>query len=159
LFLSRAALYTAPCSLNGQAIGENKNLKKGLEPRRSSMSTNPTWEKYQQATIALARAGAIKERLASAYRNHLCTVAEEDLPKEFREEFRAFCRALTRERPVLRGEDSFRATLRKMSCTEAEGLACAVVHMFCALPRGFTAQRSKASSAMAQVVPLFIAEA
>src|SRR5215813_12957840 len=99
------------------------------------MSTNPTWEKFQLATIALARSGAIKERLENAYRNHLCTIAEEDLPKEFRDEFRAFSRALTRERPVLRGEDAFRATLRKMSYVEAEDIACAVVQLFCELPR------------------------
>jgi hypothetical protein len=123
------------------------------------MSTNPTWEKFQQATLALARSGALKERLENAYRNYLCTIAEDDLPKEFREEFRAFCRALTRERPVLRGEDAFRATVRKMSCYEAEDIACAVVQMFAALPRSFAVQRAKPTASMAQVVPLFIAEA
>jgi len=123
-------------------------------------STNPTREKFQHATIALARSGAIKERLENAYRHYLCTIAEEDLPKEFRDEFRAFSRALTRERPVLRGEDAFRATLRKMSCVEAEDIACAVVQMFCALPRGFAVPRAKtATSSLAQVVPLYIAEA
>ena len=123
------------------------------------MSTNPTWEKFQQATIALARSGAIKERLDNAYRNCLCTIAEDDLPKEFRDEFRAFSRALTRERPILRGEDALRATLRKMSCNEAEDIACAVVQLFCALPRSFANQRSKTSPPLAQVVPLYIAEA
>lgn len=122
------------------------------------MSTNPTWEKFQRASIALASCGAIKDRLADAYRNHLCGVAEDDLPKELRAEFREFCQALTRERPVIRGEDAFRATVRKMSSEEAEVIARAVVQMFGALPRGFAAQRSKPTS-MAQVVPLYIAEA
>ncbi len=121
------------------------------------MSINPTWEKFQRATVALARSGAIKDRLSSAYRNHLCGVAEEDLPREMRAEFRAFTRALTRERPMLRGEDAFRATVRKMSCEEAEDIACSVVQMFSALPRGFAV--SARSKPAAQVVPLYIAEA
>lgn len=121
------------------------------------MSTNPTWEKFQRATVTLARSGGIKDRLTDAYRNHLSTVLEEELPHSLRNEFRAFGHALTRERPVLRGEDSFRATVRKMSCEEAEDLACTVVQMFSAMPRGVApAVRTKSS---AQIVPLYSAEA
>ena len=121
------------------------------------MFSYPVWEKFQNATVTLARAGAIKERLTDAYRNYLAELAEEDLPKELRAQFRAFNHALTRERPLLRGEDSFRATVRKMSCEEAEDLACAVVQIFGALPRNPpTPQRAKSS---AQVVPLYLAEA
>ena len=119
------------------------------------MST--AWDKFQSATLSLARSGAIKDRLTDAYRNYLALVAEDELPKELREEFRAFSRALTRERPVLRGEDAFRATIRKMSNDEADKVASAVVRLFASIPRGFTPQlRSKNS---AQVVPLYIAEA
>lgn len=121
------------------------------------MSSNPTWEKFQRATVALARSGAIKDRLSCAYREHLCAISEDDLPRELRADFRAFRCALTRERPVLRGEDPFRATIRKMSCEEAEDIACSVVQMFSELPRGFAAAaRTKPA---AQIVPLFIAEA
>jgi hypothetical protein len=120
------------------------------------MSTDPTWEKFQRATVTLARSGAIKDRLTEAYRNHLFDVIDEELPKDVREEFRAFRRAMTRERPVNRGEDAFRATVRKMSCDEAEDLACSVVHIFGALPRSSTLGARKPP---AQVVPLFIAEA
>jgi hypothetical protein len=84
-------------------------------------------------------------------------VAEEDLPKELREEFRSVSRALTRERPLLRGEDAFRATIRKMSNDEADQIATSVVLMFAAIPRSYTpVMRSLAS---AQVTPLFLAEA
>jgi len=121
------------------------------------MSTNPTWEKFQTATVTLARSGPIKDRLTDAYRNHLAQIDEQDLPQELRAEFRAFHHALTRERPLVRGEDSLRATVRKISSEEAEDLACAVVQMFGALPRSVpAAPRSKIS---AQVVPLYIAEA
>ena len=119
------------------------------------MSTNPTWEKFQRATVTLARSGGIKERLTEAYRSHLSTVLEEELPHSLRSEFRAFGQSVTRERPVLRGEDSFRATVRKMSCEEAEDLACTVVQMFSAMPRGVApAVRAKIS---AQIVPLYSA--
>jgi hypothetical protein len=115
------------------------------------------WEKFQSATVCLARSGGIKERLTDAYRNYLALVAEEDLPKELREEFRSVSRALTRERPLLRGEDSFRATIRKMSNDEADQIATSVVLMFAAIPRSYTpVMRSLAS---AQVTPLFLAEA
>jgi hypothetical protein len=115
------------------------------------------WEKFQSATVCLARSGGIKERLTDAYRNYLALVAEEDLPKELREEFRSVSRALTRERPLLRGEDAFRATIRKMSNDEADHIATSVVLMFAAIPRSYTpVMRSLAS---AQVTPLFLAEA
>lgn len=121
------------------------------------MSTNSTWEKFQRATVTLARSGPIKDRLTQAYRNYLEQIGEDELPKELREEFRALCHALTRERPLLRGEDSFRATVRKMSSEEAEDIACSVVQMFSVLPRSVVASTRTKSSA--QVVPLYIAEA
>jgi hypothetical protein len=113
------------------------------------------WEKFQAATLSLARSGTIKDRLADAYRNHLVDVTEEDLPRELREEFRLVIEQLTRERPLLRGEDAIRATIRKMSNDEADCLAGAVVRMFAAIPRSTPALRSSS----AQVVPLYLAEA
>jgi hypothetical protein len=118
---------------------------------------NTAWEKFQSATLSLARSGAIKDRLTDAYRNFLARVAEEELPKELREDFRALGSSLTRERPVLRGEDAFRATIRKMSNEEADRLASAIVMLFASIPRGFTP--SLRSSSSAQVVPLYLAEA
>lgn len=115
-----------------------------------------TWEKLQGATLSLARSGTIKERLTDAYRNHLANVVEEDLPKEVREDFRAFNCALTREQPMLRGEDAVRATIRKMSNDEADRVASTVVRIFAALPRSPSAIARNGNSA--QVVPLYIAE-
>lgn len=118
------------------------------------MST--AWEKFQSATLSLTRSGAIKERLTDAYRNYLALIAEEELPKELREDFRAFGRALTRERPLLRGEDAFRATIRKMSNEEADQVAATVVRLFAAIPRSFTP--AMRASNPAQIVPLYLAE-
>ena len=89
------------------------------------------WEKLQGATLSLARSGALKDRLTDAYRNHLALIDETELPKELRETFRHFSTRLTRERPLVRGDDAFRATLRKMSNGEAEEVATSVVRLFC----------------------------
>jgi hypothetical protein len=94
------------------------------------MST--TWEQLEGAVVTLARSGAIKDRLADAFRNHLAQLNADDLPDTLRAEFRACHDALTRERP-LRGEDAVRATVRKMSYEEADEVACGVVRMFTAL--------------------------
>lgn len=110
------------------------------------------WEIFQGATLSLARAGALKDRLNDAYQNHLSCIDESELPTQaLREEFRAFNDTLTREPPLLRGEDSARATIRKMSNGEAEAAATSVVRMFCALQRSGPVR----SAPTATVVPLF----
>lgn len=113
------------------------------------------WERFQGATLLLARSGPIKDRLADAYRKHLAQVREEELPRELLEEFRAVSRTLTRERPMLRGEDAVRATIRKMSNDEADRIACSVVRMFGALPQQGAAVRH---ALPAQIIPLYATE-
>ena len=115
------------------------------------MST--TWEKFQGATLSLARSGSIKERLSDAYRNHLSAVAEEELPREIREQFHNVRCSLTRERPQ-RGEDAIRASVRKMSSHEAENIAETVVQMLSVMARSPQAARAAASA-----VPLYLLEA
>ena len=105
------------------------------------MST--TWEQLEGAALSLVRSGPIKDRLAEAYRNHLAFVRVEDLPEALRADFRACHDALTRERP-LRGEDAVRATVRKMSSTEADQLACSVVRLFAAIVREDAADEAHA---------------
>jgi hypothetical protein len=111
-----------------------------------------TWEIFQGATLSLTRSGTLKDRLNDAYHNHLAGIDEKDLPKELREEFRSFNHRLTREPPLLRGEDSVRATIRKMSNGEAEDAATSVVRMFSALQRN-----SVRPAGSATVVPLYSA--
>jgi hypothetical protein len=114
------------------------------------MST--TWEKFQGATLSLARSGSIKDRLTDAYRNHLSAVAEEELPREIREQFHKVCCSLTREQP-LRGEDAIRATVRKMSSHEAENIAETVVQMLSVMARSAQSARSVSTA------PLYLLEA
>jgi hypothetical protein len=95
------------------------------------MST--TLDRFRGAALSLARSGSIKDRLTDAYRNHLSLVNESELPMELLEEFRAVNQTLNRERPLLRGEDTFRATVRKMSSMEADAVASCVVRLFGAM--------------------------
>jgi hypothetical protein len=94
------------------------------------MST--TWEQLESAVLTLARSGTIKDRLADAFRNHLAHLSADALPEALRADFQACHDALTRERP-LRGEDAVRATVRKMSNEEADGVAFRVVRLFGAM--------------------------
>jgi hypothetical protein len=118
---------------------------------------NTAWDKFQGATLSLARSGSIKDRLAEAYRNHLADISEDELPREIREEFHNVILSLTREPPMLRGEDAVRATTRKMSNDEADRLACTVVLMFAVIPRA--SAPAVRHTTPAQVVPLYLAEA
>jgi hypothetical protein len=97
------------------------------------MST--TWERLEGAALSLARSGPIKDRLTDAYRQHLAQLSAEELPESLRAEFRACYEALTREPPLLRGEDAVRATVRKMSSLEADEVACSLVRLFAAWVR------------------------
>jgi hypothetical protein len=100
----------------------------------SEVVMSPAWQQLEAAALTLARSGAIKDRLAEAYRNHLSLVNADELPEGLRAEFRACHAALTRE-PPLRGEDAVRATVRKLSSQEADELACTVVRLFAAMVR------------------------
>jgi hypothetical protein len=96
------------------------------------MST--TWEQLEGAALSLARAGAIKDRLVQAFRNHLAEVNTEELPESLRPQFRACHDALIRERPQP-GEDAVRATVRKMSPHEADEVASSVLRLYADMVR------------------------
>jgi hypothetical protein len=96
---------------------------------------NTALDLFEAATVSLTKAAPIKDRIADAYKNYLVHVHEEDLPYDVCEEFRALTDTLTRVDPELRGDDSVRATIRKMSNNDAEIAASAVVRMFGAVSR------------------------
>src|SRR5580704_4843089 len=124
----------------------------GVDPPQEEVAMSTTWEKFQGATVSLARSGSIKDRLTDAYRNHLAAVAEEELPREIREQFHNVRCSLTRESPQ-RGEDAIRATVRKMSSHEAETIAEKVVQMLSVMAR--TSQHARSPS----TAPLYLLEA
>jgi len=122
---------------------------------------NTTLDLFEAATLSLTRPTPIKDRLTDAYRNHLIFVDEHQLPTDLCEEFRALTHTLTREPPMLRGEDALRATIRKMSSNEAAEAASAVVRIFSAVSRAtaYASQNTPEPTDETNVVPLYVAKA
>ena len=114
-------------------------------------------DRLESATLLLARAGAIKDRLNGAWRQCLANIEPEDLPRELRLQFLELGQAMQRERP-LRGEDAVRATIRKMSNEEAECQAAKIVRMFCRMTRQQELELALPMPTSAAVVQLFAAE-
>ena len=86
------------------------------------------FESFFAATAMLVSANPIKHRLLEAYRQHLATVDQEQLPKEIRDEFSSLATCMCSVRP-LRGETAIQATVRKMSDAEAGLKATQIVNM------------------------------
>jgi hypothetical protein len=84
---------------------------------------------FHFATLELVRSSPIKQRLICAYRRHLATLGEEQLPTEARDSFRHVMRTLRGVQP-LRGEDAVAASVRKMSMQEADDCAARIVEIF-----------------------------
>lgn len=100
------------------------------------------WEHFFAATVILASAGPIKQRLAEAYKTHLAELDADDVPKEIREEFSALSSSMCSVKPISRGDSAVHATVRKMSDAEAGGVAMSIVNMLAVVARQ-PAQRPK----------------
>lgn len=87
------------------------------------------WECLHFATLELVRSTPIKQRLVSAYRRHLSSLPEDQLPNEIRESFGHVMRSLRGVQP-LPGEDAVAASVRKMSNQDADDCAAMIVEMF-----------------------------
>jgi hypothetical protein len=77
----------------------------------------------------LVRSTPIKQRLICAYRRHLVSLPENEIPNEVRESFGQVMRTLCGVAP-LRGEDAVAASVRKMSNQEADDCAALIVEIF-----------------------------
>jgi hypothetical protein len=87
------------------------------------------WESLHFATLELVRSTPIKQRLISAYRRHLYSLPEDQLPNEVRELFGQVMKSLDGVRPQ-KGEDAVAASVRKMSNQEADDCAAHIVEIF-----------------------------
>jgi hypothetical protein len=87
------------------------------------------WDSFHFATLELVRSTPIKQRLVCAYRRHLSSLPEDQLPGEVRESFGQVMRILRGVQP-LRGEDAVAASVRKMSNQEADECAALIVEIF-----------------------------
>ncbi len=92
------------------------------------MNSESVWQHFAAATELLAGSGSIKDRLFEAYHNELAELEFEQLPQELRAEYIRWHTCMNRVRP-LRGEDAVRATLRKISGSEADRLAQTLVKL------------------------------
>jgi hypothetical protein len=88
-----------------------------------------TWECLHFATLELVRSTPIKQRLVCAYRRHLASLQESEIPIEVRESYGQVMRSLRGVAP-LRGEDAVTASVRKMSIQEADDCAAQIVEIF-----------------------------
>jgi hypothetical protein len=87
------------------------------------------WESLHFATLELVRSTPIKQRLICAYRRHLVTIPEDQLPSEVRDSFSRLMDSMQGVQP-LRGEDAVTASVRKMSNQEADDCAALIVDIF-----------------------------
>jgi hypothetical protein len=87
------------------------------------------WGKLHAATLELAKATPIKQRLACAFSKHLKHIDASQLPAALRCEFHDLMRALEAVRP-LPGETPVQATVRKMSAEDADLYAARIVVLF-----------------------------
>jgi len=102
------------------------------------------WENLHFATLELVRSTPIKQRLVTAYRRHLATVAEDQLPSEARASFSQVVKSFSGVQPM-RGEDAVVASVRKMSNQEADDCAALIVEIFGLMCRAMEAPRPSAA--------------
>jgi hypothetical protein len=96
---------------------------------------SPFAQRFAAAVQTLIGDGPIKQRLASAYSLHLAEVTDADLPPGLRREFGDLHAAITRVTPVGH-ETRVRASVQKMSSSEATGHAATIVKLYVALASG-----------------------
>jgi hypothetical protein len=107
------------------------------------------WECFHFATLELVRSTPIKQRLICAYRRHLVSLPQDQLPREIRQSFEQIMRTLNGVEPQ-RGEDSVAASVRKMSNQEADECAAAIVEIFGLMSR-FEVAVSRPAGAVVQL--------
>jgi hypothetical protein len=116
-------------------------------------------EQLQRATLRLAQEGPVKERLAEAYHHYLSDIEPQQLPEDYRAQFADMCRAMRSVTPLPR-ENPVRASVRKMSSSEANRYASLIVSVFGALARDTRAPGAGRTLPLnyAPIVQLFAAE-
>lgn len=86
-------------------------------------------DRFYAAVSVLAGDGHIKQRLIKAYQENLGEIVEDDLPRGIKKPFRELRSRLHCVAP-LNGEGPVRASVRKMSVSEASECAVEVVNLY-----------------------------
>ena len=87
------------------------------------------WEKFHAATKVLVGAGPVKQRLIEAYRQHLASLRDQELPDVVRERF-VKLRTAMHEAPATGGMPGPEASVRKMSEIDAAEHSASVLEIF-----------------------------
>ena len=90
------------------------------------------WDDFHAALRVLVGTGPVKQRLVDAYRHHLASLREHDLPDAVRDSFVAL-RAAMHEAPATGGLTAPEASVRKMSEKDAAEHAARLLEMFTVL--------------------------
>ncbi len=91
-------------------------------------------DRFHAAVSVLAAHGHIKQRLISAYENHLEEITADDLPEATREAFDELRKQMYRVAPS-NGESPVCASVRKMSIDQASECAVSVVDLYRSIAR------------------------
>jgi hypothetical protein len=89
-------------------------------------------DEFHAALQVLVGTGAVKQRLVDAYRRHLASLREQDLPEAVRDRFITL-RTAMHEAPAAGGMTAPEASARKMSEKDAAEHATAILEMFTVL--------------------------
>jgi hypothetical protein len=98
-------------------------------PTQKAQRVSPSAQKFAEAVQTLVGDGPVKQRLASAYSQHLADLTENDLPGALRCAFGELQAAMTRIAPV-GNETRIRASVQKMSPADASGHAFTIVKLY-----------------------------
>jgi len=91
-------------------------------------------DKFYAAVRTLSTDGPLKQRLISAYVDHLEALAEDDVPPAVQPRFEALRQALTAVPPTEK-ETAVQVSVRKMSPAEAARLSRSILAVFAELVR------------------------
>ncbi len=86
------------------------------------------WSRLHAATLELVKNLPQKQRVATAFSNHLKDLDPLELPSELRERFEALAVDLEAVRP-LPGESAVQATVRKMSAEQLDRCAATIAEL------------------------------
>ncbi|CAG0938117.1 hypothetical protein GPROT2_00158 [Gammaproteobacteria bacterium] len=91
-------------------------------------------DRFFSAVRTLSGDGPIKQRLASAYKEHLEDLRDEQIPDSIRQKFDSLRQALTAVGPA-NGESAVHASVRKMSAVDAQRYTTSILLMLAELVR------------------------
>ena len=86
--------------------------------------------RFYAAVSVLAGHGRIKQRLVKAYEENLAVIEDEDLPIAVKQSFADLRHMMNRVDPVVKREGRIRASVRKMSVTEADECAHKMIDLY-----------------------------